>query len=272
MLPPLDKILPPPITNYTTYDTEMRKSMIDKLFFLDKVDATLFVDFGAADGILFQIMHDIFPGADYTYLGYDIDEKMNLDANNRDIPRAYFTSNWELIAEEVRNAQKRGIKTCVIANSLIHEVYHYGTEVSVQEFWDRLLQTGFDYIVIRDLCLAPQNLYDCFGPYDHEMVRVKADQKQLEDFENIWGPITEPKNLIHYLLKYRYTDNWPREVYENYFPYTVHEINAMLLNIPYETAFIDQFALQFNVRTVKRDFGIDIVEVKTHLKLILEKK
>jgi hypothetical protein len=34
------------------YNDEMRKALIDKIFFLDKVqDATVFADFGCADGI-----------------------------------------------------------------------------------------------------------------------------------------------------------------------------------------------------------------------------
>lgn len=269
ILPPIE-VVSPPITNYTTYDTEMRKSMIDKLFFLDKIEAKTFVDYGSADGALFGIIHDIFPAAGYTYIGYDIDPAMNQTAMHKHL-FAYFTDNWQTVVDHVRTAQSLDSKTCIIANSLIHEVYHYGTVDDVEEFWRRLFDTKFDYIVIRDLCLAES--YSTIA-LDHEQVRVKANQKQLEDFENIWGSIANPKNLIHFLLKYRYTDNWSREVYENYFPYTLEDVMGYLNKFgnQYEVEFLEQFSLPFNVRIVRKDFGIDVSDIKTHVKLILRKK
>lgn len=269
ILPPIEK-LTPKIVDYTTYDTEMRKSMIDKLFFLDKIEAEMFVDYGSADGALFGIIHDIFPDSGYTYVGYDIDLTMNHTAMAKH-PFAYFTDNWQNVADQVRTSLSLEAKTCVIANSLIHEVYHYGTDSDVEEFWQRLFTTGFDYIVIRDLCLAESYSTTML---DHDQVRVKADQKHLEDFENIWGSIANPKNLIHFLLKYRYNDNWSREVYENYFPYTLEDVMQYLAKFgnQYEIEFLEQFALPFNVRTVRKDFGIEIGEIKTHMKLILRKK
>ena len=43
-------------------------------------------------------------------------------------------------------------------------------------------------------------------------------KKELIDFSNKWGTIDNYKNLIHFLLKYRWKVNWNREVNENYFP------------------------------------------------------
>ncbi|MGA1049083.1 MAG: hypothetical protein ACO3UU_13830, partial [Minisyncoccia bacterium] len=43
--------------------------------------------------------------------------------------------------------------------------------------------------------------------------------KSLISFEKVWGSIFKDyRNFIHFLLKYRYTDNWEREVNENYLP------------------------------------------------------
>ena len=39
------------VQDVTTYNREMQKSLIDKIFFLDKVeDASLFIDYGCANG------------------------------------------------------------------------------------------------------------------------------------------------------------------------------------------------------------------------------
>lgn len=47
----------------------------------------------------------------------------------------------------------------------------------------------------------------------------------LRSFEDVWGDVCDVrarkvnvKNLIHFLVKYRYVENWEREVQENYFP------------------------------------------------------
>lgn len=264
------------IHNYKTYDTEMRKSMIDKLFFLDKIDAKVLVDYGCADGVLFDLVSTIFPfngdvysPSNFVFLGYDIDEKMVEDADNRGIKNSAFTTNWNVIEQLVNTPVSKASKTCLIANSLLHEVVHYGTPESIAEFWDRMFNSGFDYIVIRDIAYEPEL-------ETHEMqdeaatVRTLADAKQVEDFENIWGSLNIRKNLVHFLLKYRYKDNWQREVHENYFANSPADIIA---HIPagYEIAYKEQFALPFNVKTIKRDFGINLT-ARTHLKLILEKK
>lgn len=265
------------IRNYGTYDHEMRKSMIDKLFFLDKIDAKVLVDYGCADGVLFDLVSTIFPfnGDVYSpsnnvYVGYDIDPKMIDDAQKRNIASSLFTTDWDKVRNFVNTPVARASKTCLIANSLLHEVVHYGTKTSIAEFWDRMFNTGFDYIVIRDIAYEPE-LDTLEMQDDAATVRSIADAKQVEDFENIWGSLNIRKNLVHFLLKYRYKDNWQREVHENYFANSPADIIAHIPADKYDIAYKEQFALPFNVKTIKRDFGIDM-KARTHLKLILEKK
>ena len=59
-------------------------------------------------------------------------------------------------------------------------------------------------------------------------------------FEDVWGPICDVekksinvKNLIHFLIKYRYQENWEREVRENYLPVTQDKLEKWL------TSFMD---------------------------------
>ena len=50
--------------------------------------------------------------------------------------------------------------------------------------------------------------------------------KDITDgFEDVWGAIcdvrakkVDTKRLFHFLIKYRYQENWAREVQENYLP------------------------------------------------------
>ena len=80
------------ITNYVTYNYNMSLSVSDKLFFLDKVDFDVIVDFGCADGILLEELSKLKP--DVRLIGYDIDSKeLGICRDNivRDnIPNVFF--------------------------------------------------------------------------------------------------------------------------------------------------------------------------------------
>ena len=58
------------------------------------------------------------------------------------------------------------------------------------------------------------------------------------------GGLTSNKNFLHYLLTYRYVENWDREVRENYFP---HSIEEFLSKIPtkYEVVYFEHYTLPF---------------------------
>jgi hypothetical protein len=60
----------PKIDDVKTYNHRMEKSLIDKIFWVDKVDSSIIVDYGCADGVLLKALQKLFP--DYTYIGYDI--------------------------------------------------------------------------------------------------------------------------------------------------------------------------------------------------------
>ena len=84
------------------------------------------------------------------------------------------------------------------------------------------------------------------------------------------GSIGINKNLIHYLLKYRYTENWDRELNENYLPISKEKLLSLIPK-NYEVIFYEHYALPFLKEKVREDFGI-ILKDKTHIKLILKRK
>jgi len=47
------------IANLKVYNDNMRKSLLDKAYFLSFVDSDTFIDFGCADGSLLKHIHDI---------------------------------------------------------------------------------------------------------------------------------------------------------------------------------------------------------------------
>ena len=207
------------IKDMRIYLHRMQKSVLDKMFFADKVfepiDAV--VDFGCANGELIKALHAFWD--DCRYVGYDISEKM-IEAARENVPQADFTCCWDDLGVDPR-------KSLVNISSTIHEVYSYGTQADVDLFWQRIFHSGFKYVTIRDMMLSQA----AFAPADPGAVRkVRANEKyarQLAEYEEIWGPITTRHDLAHYRLKYTYTQNWDREVRENYFPVTIEEIRAM---------------------------------------------
>jgi len=255
------------ITDYSVYNAGMKKSLLDKIFFMDKIDANVIVDYGCADGTLIHFLHSLFP--EYQYIGFDIDEEMLEQAKSKFSEEELstdvaFVSNWEEVIRLV------GVNdAAVILSSVIHEVYAYGTRTDVENVWNRVYDGSFKYIVVRDM--IPSGSIDKKSDInDVRAIMRKADAGQLREFEQVWGSIEQNKNLVHFLLKYRYKENWNREVRENYFPLTREEF---ISSIPdeYEIEFHEHFVLPFLKNIVKRDFGI-LLKDNTHFKMILKKE
>jgi hypothetical protein len=257
------------IQNYDSYISRMNRSMLDKLFFLDKVDADIFVDFGSADGELIYQMEHILSNENkpHTFIGYDVDGEMVKRGNERfsGNKNVTFTSDWDVVRERLSGAGKKAI----ILSSIIHEIYHYLDVTGVDDFWTKVYESGFDYIIIRDMIPSRSVERDSDVNDVVKVYRKFFNTKPLMDFEAIWGRIENNKNLIHFLLKYKYVEpNWNREVKENYLP--LYKEN-LLSTIPseYDVRYIEHFTLPYIKDTVKADLGIEIRD-NTHLKLILE--
>lgn len=253
------------IDNYETYTEGMRKSLLDKVYFMDKVDAKVFVDYGCADGALIKFLHSLFP--EYTYIGYDIDPQMvaQAKASFDKLPsNVIFSDDWTEVIEKVSTAND----VALILSSVIHEVYSYGTAKDTQEFLARVTEGAWDYIILRDM--VPSMTIDRQADInDVRQVTIRADQTQLNDFERRWGSIESNRNLVHFLMKYRYTDNWEREVRENYFPVTKEEL-FQLIPQEYSIAFYEHFRLPYAVKSLRTDFGITLRD-NTHMKVIFER-
>ncbi|HEX8910878.1 MAG TPA: class I SAM-dependent methyltransferase [Humisphaera sp.] len=257
---------------YDVYNRRMTAAMMDKLFFVDKVPADLFVDFGCADGALIAHLLQWCPLA--RFVGYDVDPQMlaaakvHLGAAAGD--RVVLTDKWDRVREEVEAARSAGRTTALVLSSIIHEVYHYSEVREIDAFWARALNGGFDFVVVRDM--VPSRGVDRLADVT-DVARVYAKYlhtKELRDFETRWGSIESNKNLVHWLLKYQYTSpNWDREVKENYIPVYREDLLAMVPRT-YDVAYHEHFVLPWLRRCVRRDFGIELKD-QTHLKLVLER-
>lgn len=260
------------IEDMESYTLAMSKSMIDKMFFMDKIDesVTTIVDYGCADAVLISNLARLFPAM--TYVGYDLDEAMIEKAKKRceGLSNVVLFSSLEDFHAWAAETGLDFRKTALNLSSLIHEVYSYGTADSIEAFWKFVTESGYGYLVIRDMCLDDSAHRPSLK---EDVIKVKSgyDSALLAQFESLHGTITDNRNLIHFLLKYRYLDNWEREVHENYLPVSVEDIMGKISAGPekYRLIYFDHYILPFLARSVKKDFDITLKDY-THVKFIYE--
>ena len=268
-------------SNIEYYNKEMQKGMEDKLFFIERLPKNqnyVFIDFGCADGSMINALASIYKdNPNNVYVGYDIsDEMIKLAKTNYNGPvnaNVKFTTNWD---ECRKNGSSVFVnrKKVLILSSVIHEVYSYGTEETICEFWDHVRYSGFDYIIIRDMCPAKDIDRDARKSLTNAIEgSCNVSIGQVKEFSEIWGSLTNNKNAIHFLLKYRWKVNWDREVHENYFPIYVEDLIEKITctGAGYKIDYLDRFRVPFLDKCIKEDFRIELEDF-THIKAIFSKK
>jgi len=165
------------VTDLEVYVQRMQKSFMDKMFFIDKIFEPIdtILDFGCANGVLIRAMQYLFP--EYSYVGYDISEDMIKKAKEL-LPECEFYKEWNEIKADPK-------ETLINISSTLHEVYSYGTEASVAEFWERVFGSGFKYIAIRDMMVS-ETATGKADPADVEKARRLFPEK-LAEYEGILG-------------------------------------------------------------------------------------
>ena len=92
------------------------------------------------------------------------------------------------------------------------------------------------------------------------------------------------KNLVHFLIKYRYVENWEREVEENYLPVSQDKLANILTSAGYKFSHKESSKLDFYAKTWDKDFKLRIpdndgyreifsrwlITLSTHIKWLLE--
>lgn len=248
------------ISDINAYNINMQKSLLDKAYFLSFVDSDTFVDFGCADGSLLKHIHNLF--TDKNLIGYDISSEMLELANNN--LKGCNVSLYNNFHDIVSNIKLEN--ATLILSSVIHEVYSYGDVYSVNKFWEQVFSNKFKYIVIRDL-MAKKTIDRPSDINDIARVLHNGNKTHLAEFQNIWGNINNNKNLVHFLLKYKWVENWNREVNENYFPIYIEDFLSKIPN-NYNIDYYYEFIMPQTQQGIQKDFNI-ILKDTTHFKCIL---
>ena len=273
------------INNIEIYNSRMDASIEDKLWFIDKVDADIYIDFGCANGNLLKhlaYIHNKRYNKFNHYIGYDINDEMIKKAtqNCSRYGCITFTNKIDKVKEYCNTHNKyKNKKVCLILSSVMHEIYSYSTQTEIFRFWSDIKYSIYpDYIVIRDMTygineMSDYNMYDYIDDYVSDMirkVRYNAYSRQITDYEHHWGKICSLKSLTHFLLKYKYVENWDREVKENYLPistFLIKNILSALYNVIHE----EYYCLPYLKKQFKKDFDIDFI-CHTHYKILFQLK
>lgn len=244
------------IKDIFAYTIGMRKSIIDKIWFLNLIDDSIdtIYDYGCADGFLLKTVGELMPNMKLR--GYDINDEMRVLSRNN-VPNA------KIYGHPIFDNKN----TVLCASSVFHEIHSYGKNMPLE--YSIIFESGATYIAIRDMFYSNNA---CHPTDEVQLARVLQHEPRdkITEFEAFNGKLSENKNFLHYLLKYRYEANWDREVRENYFP---HSIEDFLSKIPnkYEIVYFNNYTLPFLRDKVMQDFGFTLTDY-THAKILLKLK
>ena len=248
------------IADLNKYNTDMEKSMKDKTFFLDHIrvaDIDAIVDFGCANGALLDVMPE-----EWTKYGID---------NNPDMQKICKEKSYPVYdsLDQIKDLKAR---TLLNMSSVIHEVYSYLSPEEIAHFWDKVFDGSYEYITIRDMMLSENTVRPADAiAADIFYTNGKFNNEYANSFFKEWdiNPYLEidQADLLHYLLKYKYTDNWARENAECYIPISIEQLKALIPDT-YEIVYEEEYVLPFLKEQVKKDFDYEIKD-NTHIKLLL---
>ena len=254
-----------PIADFDEYIEGMKLSMEDKLFFVNRLDFDVIVDFGCANGTFLSLVQNMKPNV--KLIGYDLDDTMLSKAESILGEEALLTSNWNQVVSELSKYKNPLLNL----SSVIHEVYSYSHSSVIKKFWEQQVFGGnFKWITIRDMIPSVEIHKGELKSFEDDVKRVKdlADPYYLKSFEERWEPIENSyRTFVHFLLKYRYIDNWQRELNENYLPVSLETVKKKIPS-SYKIISEEDFVVPFIKEKVMEDFGI-IIKHSTHTKMII---
>lgn len=250
------------IQNYEIYNAGMAKTLMDKIWWLDKIDEAVdtIIDFGCADASIMGLIETIQPNR-FQYIGIDNNSEM-LRMAKINAPKGRFYSNFEDMAAEEAEETSHSI---ILFNSVIHELetYCYDSELLILK--NQIARFKSKYIAIRDMHSFPSNDVD---------IRSTLDGIFTSNYVREWISYWKSTSNVHddwadcfteFFLKHTYKENWAREKDETYL---WNWSNVSLSE--YKVICESNFNIPYLSNRIKEHFGIDWSKVYTHKKVLLK--
>lgn len=117
-------------------------------------------------------------------------------------------------------------------------------------------------IVVRDM-LLPRQLKESDFMLEKILKKILASERsrQFSEFEGHWGKVTNIQQVIHFLLKYRYVENWQSELEENYVIANIEDYTDYFALIGMPVRYLSTYALDFLKGCWRKDFGFTKLEM-----------
>lgn len=253
------------IVNPEVYLSRMSKPLAEKLKIVNFIphDSSQVLDVGCADGAVTIEMARMFPNTHFH--GIDINPEFISVA--RDHGAGLHNITFETVY--LRNLLAREEKFDAITFcSVLHEFASYGEGLTsvVKALSDahELLRKG-GRIIIRDMIFSEYKRHTDFGMKSVlEKIHAKKELSHLvADFESHFGKLNDIYTINHFLLKYKYTDNWDREGHENYVPVTFDQYEEIFKLLGMKILYKDSSLLPYFEETWKTDFGFSNQEIQS---------
>lgn len=263
------------IQDIESYVRSMSATMYDKCWWVDKISADIdtVVDFGCAQGDLALFLDRLKPNR-FRYIGIDnSDEMLSLARHNHYL---HFDKSDSEFCQELSGVigKCNPSRTVLVLNSVMHEIFSYLSVPSANALLSEVFGIGFQAVAIRDMYKHTNA-----GRLDTEMFGVAVRRSPYAGMwdgynaylKSVFGPAI-PKaeeRITEFLLKYRYVNNWAREMKETYLWDWMPTVRHHAKN--YEMMYESSFSIPYLRQRIREDIGIDFI-LDTHKKVLLKSK
>jgi hypothetical protein len=273
------------LTDIERYRKGLRHSLADKMFFVERVPAevTVFAEFGCATGDVLREVHlhrrEWPQGWGHHYIGYDHHVGMiELAKHQRSIGNFEFTSDYSMFAARLARHHRKGLKSCLILSSVVHEVLSQDPG-SFMSFWKLVGSLGCEFIAIRDMGVEASAYHA--GSVDDADVRRALMSPAAEPLR-LWvihsamspGGFSSRAEFLEALLKCEHhgSPNWEHALEETFLTLSAEQwLNYTTIGTGYKLRHFEHtplLALQNKWRD--RYDGLYVPD-PTHVKLLLQR-
>lgn len=262
------------IQGIDSYVKSMSATIQDKCWWAYRIpsDIRTVIDFGCAQGDLGLYLDKLKPNR-FRYIGVDnSDEMLSLARHNHYL---HFHKGDSIFCSELSDVlnQCDPKNTILVLNSVVHEIFSYMPLSQSNALLSEMFGAGFRFVAIRDM-------------YKHNSGNIDADMFDIamcnSQYAWMWdaynsyiqsefvpGYMSTEDRIAEFLLKYRYENNWEREMKETYLwdwlPMIEHYYRSGNYRITYEDNFFIPYIRQHFIE----DIGVQFL-FNTHKKVLFE--